>query len=54
MTRYDNIIQLIPSKFNVAFKIDLVKAVYYFKVVFHLLCDKSVTPAEPLLYIAAA
>ena len=37
-------------KFHVTVKIDLVEEVYYLKQVFHLLYDKSVTPAETLLY----
>ena len=36
--------------FHLTVKINLVEAVYYLKQVFHLLYDKSVTPAEELPY----
>ena len=38
------------KKFHLTVKIDSVEVVYYFKQVFYLLYDKSVTPAESLLY----
>ena len=41
------------SKFHLAVKIDLVEVVYYLKQVFHLLYDKSATPAEALHYSGA-
>ena len=33
-------------------KIDLVEVVYNLKQIFHLLCDKSVTPVKALLYFS--
>ena len=38
------------TNFHLAVKIDLVEVVYYFKHVFHLLCNKSVAPEDELLY----
>ena len=32
-------------------EMDVVEEVYYLKQVFHLLCDKSVTPAEAFLFL---
>ena len=49
--RYDNIVK---TNFDVTFILDLVEVVYYLKQVFHLLSDKSATPAESLLYLVAA
>ena len=43
--------------FDVSFKIDMVEVLYYLKYlkeVFHRLCNKSVTLAEPLPYFVAA
>ena len=37
--------------FHLSVEIDLVEVVYYFKQLFYLLYDKSVTPAEALLYL---
>ena len=36
--------------FHLTVKIDLAEVVYYLKQVFHLPCDKNVTPEEALLY----
>ena len=38
--------------FHINVKIDLVEVAYYLKQVFHLLYDKSVTPAVALLYFS--
>ena len=40
------------SKFNIAVKVDLVEVFYCLKQIFHLLYDKSVAPAEALLYFS--